>query len=139
MKEKNMKQRRFKLLVYVSKQKNHAITVAAMYSPPRHLIEKDDYISFLNTLGDKFIVGGDFNAKHIHWGSQLTTKKGKELYQAITELNGNWHSTGKPTYWPTDINKIPDLLDFFISRKIATKFMRIEEGEGPTSDHSPIL
>lgn len=121
------------------KTKKYEITVTAMYSPPKHTIQKDEYVSFLRTLGEKYILGGDFNAKHTHWGSRLITKKGKELYQAIIQSNGKWHSTGKPTYWPTDSNKIPDLLDFFVSRNIGGNYIQIEEGDGPTSDHSPIL
>jgi len=27
-------------------------------------------------------------------------------------------STGKPTYWPTDPGKIPDLTDFFLIKNI---------------------
>ena len=30
----------------------------------------------------KFIMGGDFNANHVYWGSRLTTSKGRELFQA---------------------------------------------------------
>lgn len=119
--------------------KKFEITVASMYSPPRHIIDRNAYSFFFNTLGEKFIVGGDFNAKHTHWGSRLTTKKGKELYQAIIKLDAKWHSTGKPTYWPTDINKVPDLLDFFVSRKLAVSHVHIEEEHGLSSDHSPIL
>ena len=121
------------------KTKKYEITVAAIYSPPRYKIQKDEYMRFFRGLGEKFILGGDFNAKNAHWGSRLTTTKGKELYNAIIQINGKWHSTGKPTYWPTDRNKIPDLLDFFISRQIAINCIKVEEGDGPTSDHSPIL
>ena len=48
-------------------------------------------------------------------------------------------STGKPTYWPTDTNKIPDLIDFFIVRNISTNFITIDEGWDMNSDHSPIM
>jgi len=42
--------------------------------------------------------GGDFNAKNIHWGSWLTTTKGRELLTAIQETRCETMSTGKPTY-----------------------------------------
>lgn len=61
-------------------------------------------------MEERFILGGDLNAKHVDWGARLTTTKGRELRQAISETNCSFHSTGKPTYWPTDPNKIPDLL-----------------------------
>ena len=47
-------------------------------------------------------------------------------------------STGKPTYWPTDRQKTPDLIDFFVIRKISKLFLKIEEGVDLNSDHSPI-
>lgn len=40
----------------------YSLIVAGMYSPPRHSIKKDFYTKFLKTFGDRFIVGGDFNA-----------------------------------------------------------------------------
>jgi len=40
-------------------------------------------MEFFNTLGDRFIAAGDYNAKHTHWGSRLVTPKGKQLYNAL--------------------------------------------------------
>jgi len=39
----------------------------------------------------------------------------------IDTMNSSTVSTGDPTYWPTDRKKIPDLLDFGITRGINTK------------------
>jgi hypothetical protein len=41
-------------------------TITALYCPPRHTINKDQYQQFFHTLGNRFLVGGDFNAKHTH-------------------------------------------------------------------------
>jgi hypothetical protein len=46
------------------------------------------------------------NAKHTHWGSRLITTKGIELLKAINEYKCEAVSTSKPTYWPTDPNRI---------------------------------
>lgn len=119
--------------------RNHKVVVAAIYCPPRYNIKEYAYTHFFKQLGEKFIIGGDFNAKHTDWGSRLTTTKGKELHQAIIKYNCNWHSTGKPTYWPSDQNKIPDLIDFFITRKIPVDYIQVQEGFDSTSDHSSIL
>jgi exonuclease III len=62
-----------------------AITVAAVYSPPRHNLKRGDYLSLLQSFPGKFIIGGDFNSKHTSWGSRLTNTKGNELYQAVQE------------------------------------------------------
>lgn len=118
---------------------NQNITVVAIYCPPRHALKTEQYLNFLNYQGHRFIIGGDFNAKHTHWGSRLTTTKGKELLEACKQLNCEIISTGKPTYWPTDPNKIPDLIDFFIIRNISINYLHIEEAWDMSSDHSPIL
>lgn len=85
--------------------KRYEITIAAIYCPPKHNLKKLDYSNLLQSLGEKFILGGDYNAKHTHWGSRLITTKGKELYQAVREYDCEFHSTKKPTYWPTDLQK----------------------------------
>ena len=47
-------------------------------------------------------------------------------------------STGKPTYWPTNPGKIPDLIDFFIIKNIPAQYLQIEESHDLNSDHTPI-
>lgn len=115
------------------------VTIAAIYSPPRYAIKKEQYTELLTRLGNRFIIGGDFNAKNTYWGSRLTTTKGKELLNAIREIKCQPISTGKPTYWPTDTQKIPDVIDFFIYKDIPSNFIRAEEGFDMNSDHSPIF
>lgn len=41
-------------------------------------------------------------------------------------------------YWPSDPNKVPDLLDFFITKNISANYIKIEKAFDLTSDHSPI-
>jgi hypothetical protein len=47
-------------------------------------------------------------------------------------------STGTPTYWPTDSNKTPDLLDFFIINGISSEYLEAEPSYDLSSDHSPL-
>lgn len=115
------------------------IIVAAIYSPPRYSLKKEHYIHFFNQLGQRFIVGGDYNAKNKSWGSRLDSTKGRELLKAVKELRCEFISTGKPTYWPTDQNKIPDLIDFFIFKNISSNFLYIDEILELDSDHTAIL
>lgn len=119
--------------------KIHNITIGAVYCPPKYNLKKQDYDNLLLHLNERFIVGGDFNAKHIDWGSRITKTKGRELKKSILELNCNHHSTGNPTYWPTDPNKLPDLLDFFISRKVCQNFIHTEDNYDLNSDHSAVI
>lgn len=115
------------------------LNVGAIYCPPRYNLKKSDYETFIQLSGERFIVGGDLNAKHVDWGSRLTTTKGSELRQALRGTGCSFHSTGKPTYWPTDSNKNPDLLDFFITRKVSPNYINIEENLDLNSDHSAVI
>jgi endonuclease/exonuclease/phosphatase (EEP) superfamily protein YafD len=91
------------------------------------------------TLGERFILGGDYNAKNTQWGSRLATTKGRELMKAINIINGNIHTTGRPTYWSIVRNKTPDVIDFYISKKIPMNCMKIEDSYDLDSDHCPII
>lgn len=115
------------------------ITVSAIYSPPKYTIKREQYESFFNTLGERFIAAGDYNAKHVHWGSRLVQPKGRELYEASVPLGLDFISTGEPTYWPSDTNKIPDLIDFAVVKGIHKRYFRAESCLELSSDHSPVL
>jgi hypothetical protein len=59
------------------------LTLAAVYCPPKHNIKAEQFRSFFSTLGQRFLAGGDYNAKHPRWGSRPTTLRGRELYKAM--------------------------------------------------------
>lgn len=111
---------------------------AGVYCPPKHQIKFDEYSEFLRSLGDRFIVGGDWNAKHSRWGSRLDSTKGRELERAGRELGCDFPSCGTPTYWPSDPNKTPDVIDFFISKNVALNSIEAGAIVDLASDHIPI-
>lgn len=113
--------------------------LAAVYCPPKHAIKQDQFTDFFKTLGTKFIAGGDYNAKHTHWGSRLITTKGKELLNSMKENKLLSFSTGEPTYWPSDRKKIPDLIDFCVTKNIAARYISLQSCYDLSSDHSPII
>lgn len=116
------------------------LNIGAIYCPPRHSMEQKQYTELFNKLGPRFIIGGDFNVKHTAWGARIITPvKGKTLLNAINNSHCNVHSAREPTYWPADVNKIPDLLDFFISKGISPKCVKVENICDLTSDHTPVL
>lgn len=115
------------------------ITVSAIYCPPRHVITHVQFRRFFDTLGNRFIAGGDFNAKHQEWGSRLATPRGRQLLRVMNDNHLNHFSTGEPTYWPTDMRKIPDLLDFFVSKGINQNYTEIKSCLDLSSDHSPVI
>jgi hypothetical protein len=114
------------------------LTISAIYCPPHHKIKKEQYNAFINTLGHRFLVGDDFNAKHQYWGSHLISP-GRKLYQTIQEKQIEILSMGEPTYWPTDINKTPDLLDFVIFKELSHNSLDIRPNLEIAPDHTSII
>ena len=53
------------------------ITLSALYCPPRFAVTQSNFIEYFETLGEKFLAAGDYNAKHTHWGSRLINPKGR--------------------------------------------------------------
>lgn len=112
---------------------------SAVYCPPRHKLTKDDYNKYFSSLGSRFICGGDWNAKHTYWGSRLITHRGRQLYNTVQDLRLECMTSREPTYWPSDRNKIPDLLDFYITQSISQNYMTIQTCTDLSSDHTPVI
>ena len=53
--------------------------------------------------------------------------------------NCTYLTTGSPTHWPSDPNRLPDLLEFFVLKGIATTHIQIESNGDLSSDHTPIV
>jgi len=115
------------------------LNIAAVYSPPKYVIKEVDYTRFFHTLGQRFLAGGDYNAKHVMWGASITTTKGRELYKAMSSNNLQYLSTRQRTFWPSDRDRQPDLLDFCITKGINTQTFEIASCLELSSDHTPII
>lgn len=123
------------------KTKVGEIAIASIYCPPGPKMKHNYFSKFLKTLGNKFIAGGDWNAKHIRWGSRTTLTRGRASNSAVRSINGDYVFFGSPTHWPTDPTKQPDEIDFFVVKNIATNSMDCGETvitKEIDSDHSPI-
>ena len=90
-------------------------------------------------LGDKYIAAGDYNSKHTLWGSRITTPRGRTLEKYIRNNNLNILSTGRSTYWPTDLSKIPHLLDFAVTKGLNTNKIKVTPSLVLSSDHTPVI
>ena len=100
--------------------------LSTVYVPPRHKITTQMWEEY-------------YNSKHTLWGSRNTTPRGRTLEKYIRNNNHNILSTGTPTYWLTDLNKKPDLLDFAVRRGINTNKLKITHNLELSSDHTPIM
>lgn len=115
------------------------LALSAVYCPPPPNITSQQFNNYFDTLGPRFLSGGDFNAKHPMWGSRLASPRGRQLFKTITDKNFNYLTTGEPTYWPSDRRKLPDLLDFFVTNGISHHYLDISSNLDLSSDHSPVI
>ncbi|PNF14490.1 hypothetical protein B7P43_G16423 [Cryptotermes secundus] len=57
----------------------------------------------------------------------------------MQEENYYYMSTGTPTYWPTDPQKTPDLLDFFVTKGLSSTYADVTPSFELSSDHTPVI
>jgi hypothetical protein len=93
-------------------------TISAVCLPPKHILKQEQLADFFSSLGPRFLAGCDYNAKLTDWGSRLITPRGREVLKTMESQHLHYFSTGEPSYWPSDPNKLPDLLDFCVTKDI---------------------
>ncbi|KAF0751401.1 Uncharacterized protein FWK35_00030742 [Aphis craccivora] len=118
---------------------NIPTTLAAIYSLSRHNINIKNYIDYFSTFSQNFIIGGDFNAKHLSWGCRTNNPRGMVLYNFINLKGYKILARPGPTYWPTSLRKKPDILDIFVSNTPHNLFCQTTNLLEPCSDHSAIF
>jgi len=75
----------------------------------------------------------------MQWESRLISPRRREFFKAIDTINLSTVSGGEPTYWPTDSKKIPNLLNFGLTRDIPKNSCSTESYFDLSSDHSPVI
>jgi hypothetical protein len=115
------------------------LSVAAVYCPPRFRDTSQQLQNLFVQLGSRFVVGGDFNAKHPRWGSRLSNPRGRQLLNVILDNYYTVHSQGRPTFWPASQRSLPDILDFYISKGITNINTNVFVISELSSDHDAVL
>ncbi len=59
--------------------KPDTVILAAPYCTPSRKIDAVDFDLVFQNFGSRWLVGGDHNAKHTHWGAQCITPRGCEF------------------------------------------------------------
>ncbi|KMQ87670.1 rna-directed dna polymerase from mobile element jockey-like protein [Lasius niger] len=57
----------------------------------------------------------------------------------LQRLRDKARKEGTSTYWPSDPNKCPDVIDMFICKGLSTSFTKVEGSLDLSSDHTPIV
>jgi hypothetical protein len=79
------------------------------------------------------------DTKHTDWGSRLIIHRGLELLKTMEGNILKHLSMGEPTYWPSDRNKLLDLVDFCATKGIPQNFTVAKSCFDLSSNHSPVL
>ncbi|KAI5710539.1 hypothetical protein M8J75_009509 [Diaphorina citri] len=123
------------LEVFLHMQRIDIALITETHFTSRSFFHIPNYRAYITLRPD----GGDWNAKHTFWGSRLISPRGRALFNATRTGSFKYHSTGEPTHWPSDPNKRPDVIDFFISHGVANNNTHVEHRDELSSDHSPII
>ncbi|KAG8238039.1 hypothetical protein J437_LFUL017613 [Ladona fulva] len=123
---------------------NEPLNLFSIYIPPRGKYtqnELDTELRTLLTFNGKNVYMGDWNCKHIAWGSRTFNPNGNLLFKIINDLNTesqniNIHSPYQPTHFHQ--NKSTDLLDFIITNNHSHSINKSVLFEFQ-SDHLPLL
>ncbi|KAL4098126.1 hypothetical protein QTP88_022788 [Uroleucon formosanum] len=118
---------------------NVPITVAVIYSPPKHNVSYEHFSNYFNTINNNFIIGGDYNAKHQSWGCRVNNPRGNILYNFVNSKKYKVLAPPGPTYWPSSPHKNPDILDIFITKTPSNLHYVIDNILDLNSDHSSVI
>lgn len=118
---------------------HQSVQIASCYCSPSARLNTLDFELILNYLGHRYIIGGDFNAKHPSWGSLTTSTRGKTLYTVLLQNGATGLRTPEPTYWPSDVARNPDVIDLFIVRNVNMHSTQVSTLAELSSDHIPIV
>ncbi|KAL4096494.1 hypothetical protein QTP88_021439 [Uroleucon formosanum] len=81
----------------------------------------------------------DFNAKHLSWGCRANNPRGLVLKNFTSSKCYKVLAPPGPTYWPTSIQKNPDILDIFVVKIPNNIKYKTENLLEPNSDHSSVM
>lgn len=63
-------------------------------------------------------MAGDLNAKHTNWGCRVINPNGTKLLYFIDNTPYTIYAPDEPTYFPSDVNRQPDILDILLIKSI---------------------
>lgn len=86
------------------------------------------------SLNNSIIMAGDLNCKHTNWGCLVTNPNGIKLQTFISNTPYTISAPGVPTYFPTDHNRQPDILDILLMKSIP--FVCMQESLAELRPHS---
>jgi hypothetical protein len=114
-----------------------SIILTSIYNPPGKIVQRD--LDLLLATGQKVILAGDFNAKHVMWGARQNNTAGQSLLTHYYKNNYIISAPLQPTHFPDKNPFAADILDFAVVSNVLSKHSIRTLGSLSTSDHYPVL
>jgi hypothetical protein len=116
---------------------NRSILIVSAYQPPSRTMHIADYDKLMN-LHNNIIMAGDLNSKHTNWGCRVSNPNGIKLHKYISTSTCIVSAPSSPTYFPSDMNRLADILDILVTKSI--QFNVVQESLSELdSDHNPVI
>ncbi|KAH8274656.1 hypothetical protein KR026_005267, partial [Drosophila bipectinata] len=113
--------------------------VRAIYCPPRHRIEERHFTNILASCGQRYLIGGDWNARHWMWGDTYNSPRGRELVESISARGAKILATGSPTRYPYVSGHTATCIDFALYHGILDSQINISQSWDLDSDHIALV
>ncbi|KAF6208005.1 hypothetical protein GE061_016454 [Apolygus lucorum] len=116
--------------------------IGAFYSAPdreNHRLLMSTIWVVVHEMKQKFLMGGDYNAKHARWASATTNPRGRLLHDAVHQLNLEVYHPLEPTHYPVNPRHSPDILDIFLGKSMNHMNPNVRVIHALSSDHYPVL
>lgn len=114
-------------------------TLCNIYFPPNDHIKYADVFNLVQQLPKPFILGGDFNAHSILWGSNHTSTRGRIIERILEDFDINLMNDGSKTHF-TVSSCTESAIDLtFCTPYLSISFSWEVHDELYGSDHYPII
>ena len=80
------------------KDKKSSLSITSIYIPPRHVVNQE-LIKTISKCADQAIIAGDFNAKHIDFNNDVSTRFGVKLRSTMSLHDLHLVDNDQPTHF----------------------------------------
>lgn len=124
--------------INLSLANKNSLKLFATYLQPKKTISLNDVKNIFCNNNVPTMIVGDLNSKHPAWFSRVSNPNGIKLFNAMTKSNWFVSAPDEPTYYPTQQNRFPDVLDIAVCQNISGIISQTVVHE-LDSDHLPVI
>jgi hypothetical protein len=115
---------------------NGPLTLISCYHRSQDRLRDNDITNILDT-GASVIAAGDFNSKHLTWGSRETNRNGRILFDLADATDFRIEAPPEPTHYDSRGYRA-DILDIALIKNVPFQ-IRLHVSLALNSDHMPVL